>query len=307
MSQMIFNMKAVAQRTGLSPHVIRVWEKRYGAVQPARTESNRRHYSEAELERLSLLKAATVAGHSIGQIAQLSDAQLRELAQANAAMAKSEVPANPATDFVARARAAIDELDSAALDKLLGEAAVELGSKGLLERVVAPLTSKVGELWASGDITAAQEHFTSSIIRSFLGNHARPYAAGEGAPVIVVGTPAGQLHELGAAMVAAAASSVGWKVVNLGPGLPAAELAGAVVKSGARVVALSIVYPVDDPRLPDELERLRVMLPDGIEILVGGRAAGGYAESLEAIGARTCGDLPTLYRELEQLRAPEPV
>jgi DNA-binding transcriptional MerR regulator len=73
------SIKAVSRRTGLSPHVIRIWEKRYGAVEPRRTSTNRRLYSDAEIERLNSLRLATAAGHSIGNIATLPLRQLNSL------------------------------------------------------------------------------------------------------------------------------------------------------------------------------------------------------------------------------------
>jgi len=76
-----FSMKYVARRTGLTPHTIRVWERRYNAVAPERSETNRRLYSESDVERLLLLRRATLLGHSIGRIATLTTDDLRELAE----------------------------------------------------------------------------------------------------------------------------------------------------------------------------------------------------------------------------------
>src|SRR6059058_1635279 len=73
-------IKSVVRRTGLSAHVIRIWEKRYQAVQPERTGTNRRLYSDEQIERLNLLRAITRAGHSIGPIAKLPIEKLRKLA-----------------------------------------------------------------------------------------------------------------------------------------------------------------------------------------------------------------------------------
>ena len=73
-------IKIVTRRTGLSAHVIRIWEKRYGAVKPERTGTNRRLYSEEQIERLDLLREITQAGHSIGLVAKLPIGRLRKLA-----------------------------------------------------------------------------------------------------------------------------------------------------------------------------------------------------------------------------------
>ena len=73
-------IKIAVHRTGLNSHTIRIWEKRYGAVTPARSATNRRLYSDADITRLQLLQQATQSGHSIGQIARMPDASLRQLA-----------------------------------------------------------------------------------------------------------------------------------------------------------------------------------------------------------------------------------
>ena len=230
-------IKAVARRTGLSAHVIRIWEKRYGAVKPARTGSNRRLYSEEQIERLSLLRDIIQAGHSIGHVAKLPTSKLKALA--TEAAAETDHPARPGTSapvtpsFLEECVGAVKDLDSRALDDALGRAETALGAQGLLQRVIAPLAQKIGDLWRDGSITAAHEHFASVVIRIFLGHAAKPFAGSDGSPVAVVATPSGQLHELGALLVAAAAANLGWHVTYLGASLPAAEIAGAARQNRA--------------------------------------------------------------------------
>lgn len=304
-------MKSVVQRTGLSPHVIRVWEKRYGAVAPRRTASNRRLYSEAEVRRLLLLHAATKAGHSIGTIARLSDEQLRALTGLPEDVSRVApavngnghfLPGDASGGFLARALDSVRRMDAHALEAVLLRASLELGSQGLLQKLIAPLTAKLGDLWQSGDLTAAEEHFATGIIRTFLAGMARPFALPENAPNLVVATPAGQLHELGAVLVAAAGTGHGWRVTYLGPSLPAVEIAFAVLRTAARALALSIVYPADDPDLPAELTTLKRYLPDSVAVVAGGRAAPAYRPALEAMGAVIADDLPGLYTFLDSLR-----
>ncbi len=155
-----------------------------------------------------------------------------------------------------------------------------------------------------GSITAAHEHFASAVIRIFLGHTARPFAGTDNAPVIVVATPTGQIHELGALLVGAAAANLGWHVTYLGASLPAAEIAGAARQNRARAVALSLVYPEDDPRLESELTRLHESLPPEVMLLVGGRAMPAYHEVLEKIGATQVKDLAHLSSALDELRRP---
>ena len=123
-------------------------------------------------------------------------------------------------------------------------------------------------------------------------------------PLLIATTPAGQIHELGATIAASAAADAGWQVEYLGASLPAAEIAGAAIQLNANAVALSIVYPADDPNLSNELRYLRKLLPPQIGIIAGGRVASSYASSLQEIGAIICSDLDGLYRALEQLRSP---
>ena len=301
-------IKVVARRTGLSAHVIRIWEKRYGAVEPERTETNRRLYSDEQIERLSLLRDITQSGHSIGHVANLPTEKLREMASkshdTNGHTFRAASASAPGQDFLNECIAAVKSLDSRGLEDTLKRAATQLGAQGLLQRVIAPLAQSIGELWRDGTITAAHEHFASAVIRIFLGHAAKPFAGTESAPVLMVATPAGQIHELGALLVGAMAANLGWHVTYLGASLPAAEIAGAAGQTRARAVALSIVYPEDDPRLEGELTRLHDALAPEVALLVGGRAMPAYRPALEKINALQVMDLDQLASTLDDLRKP---
>jgi methanogenic corrinoid protein MtbC1 len=197
---------------------------------------------------------------------------------------------------------AVRSLDASALEAALGRAELAYGHQGLLRRVIQPLLESIGELWKVGEITAAHEHFASAFVRGFLTRWGKPFAASTGAPRLVVATPAGQLHEMGAALVAAAASGEGWQVTYLGVSLPAAEIAGAALQNQARAVALSLVYPENDPSLVEELQRLRRYLPTAIAIITGGRAASSYLPTLAQIGAWQCADLDEFSLQLARAR-----
>jgi DNA-binding transcriptional MerR regulator/methylmalonyl-CoA mutase cobalamin-binding subunit len=301
-------IKVVARRTGLSAHVIRIWEKRYGAVEPERTGTNRRLYSEDQIERLSLLHDITQAGHSIGHVAKLPTEKLRELARESHGAAEGAAPraaaqAQSPTAHLDECIAAVKSLDARLLEDTLKRAAIELGTQGLLQRVAAPLAQTIGDLWRNGVITAAHEHFASAVMRVFLGHAAKSFGGSENAPVLVVATPVGQLHELGALLAGAVAANLGWQVVYLGASLPAAEIAGAARQNRARAVALSLVYPEDDSRLEGELTRLREHLPE-VPLLVGGRAGPAYRPWLDKVGALPLEDLAQLGATLDGLRKP---
>jgi methanogenic corrinoid protein MtbC1 len=250
----------------------------------------------------------THAGHSIGQVAQLPTDKLGKLVaassrlQAPAARASTQAP--PTGSFVDDCLAAIKALDATALDDALRRGATAFGALGMLQRVVAPLAQTIGELWRDGALTSAHEHFASAALRVFLGNAAKPFGAMENAPVLMVGTPAGQVHELGALLVGATAANLGWRVIYLGASLPAEEIAGAARQGRARAVALSLVYPEDDPRLAGELKRLRESLPAETPLLVGGRAQSAYLDALREAGALPIEGLAQLGTILDNLRKP---
>jgi len=298
-------IQIAAARTGLSPHVIRVWERRYGAVKPERDDGRRRLYSDGEIERLTLLRNATQAGHPISTVAQLSAKQIEGLVD-KARLAKS-AESSRAVDggavFRTECLDAVKRLDAGALGQAFERGLVALGHQGFLQVVVAPLAEEVGAHWRDGTITAAHEHFFTASAKVFLGHLSRQFAVGSGMPNLIACTPAGQLHELGAFMVGVAATHLGWRVAYLGAGLPAAEIAGAAMQNHAAAIALSIIYPDDDPDLPDELLSLRRYLPSDTRIIAGGRAAPAYGETLARIGAVVVTSLAECCEALDRLRA----
>jgi DNA-binding transcriptional MerR regulator/methylmalonyl-CoA mutase cobalamin-binding subunit len=316
MSAIRHPIKIVAQRTGLSPHLIRIWEKRYATIRPERSDGNQRLYSDDDIERLALLKQVVDAGHSIRIVAVLGTAELRALTKSIArpalispagtgAARALKSPAENCAEFIEHAFGAVSDLDTAKLEWTLEEASVALGQMALLNRVIAPLVHRIGEAWRTGALKVAHGHLATAVIRTFLGHTSRPMAVHPAAPTLLVTTPAGQLHELGAVLVAACAAAHGWRVTYLGPSLPAEEIAGAAKQGMVRAVALSVVHPEDDSSLPGEVSRLRRLLPPGVALLAGGRACLAYRSAFESIRATVCGNLDDLSAALEKLRSGE--
>jgi DNA-binding transcriptional MerR regulator/methylmalonyl-CoA mutase cobalamin-binding subunit len=299
----------VARRTGLKPDLIRAWERRYNAVAPGRSSTRRRFYSDADIERLQLLRRVVRTGRGIGQVARLGDDELRALlAEEPVEELPRRAPPFPeasgevADAYLSLCVAAAHRLDVAELEAQLERASVGLSRTNLLEKLLVPLMHRIGELWKEGSLRPAHEHMVSAVVRSFLGSMRGAYSTSGGAPHLVVTTPARQHHELGALIVAATAASEGWQVTYLGPDLPPEEIAAAAFQGSAQAVALSVTYPPDDPLLAEDLKRLRRLLGPGPALLVGGRSAGAYAPILAEIGATHTEDLSRLREELEALR-----
>ena len=304
-----FSIQAVAERTGLTPHVIRAWERRYRAIEPERSAGKHRLYSEAEIERLAMLNRAVRNGHSIGKIAALPTEELRAMIAhqpATTRAAKSPAHDDPVAPFRVEALAAISRFDGPALDDVFRRTQLALGNQGLLRLAIAPLAQEIGERWRAGELTSAHEHFFTASVKVFLGETTRQFSISVNAPRIIVATPAGQVHELGAVMAAAAAANLGWRAIYLGPSLPAHEIAGAALRNEAAAVALSIVYPEDDANLAHELTDLARLLPPTTRILAGGRAARGYFETLVRIGALYADSIEEFGEQLDGLRRTHP-
>ena len=302
-----YPIKVVSQMTGVSVFVIRAWEKRYNAVTPSRTETNRRLYTEDDIEKLKLLNEAVRSGHNIGGIANLSIDDLRSVLIKNNVSSTftdeslTEVLANT-NSIIIKCIEAIRTYDGKALETLLLKASAKMSQPHLIEELIIPLVYKVGDLWHDGDIRVANEHLASAVIRSFMTNLLEQHMPSENAPIIISATPRGQDHELGALIVGVIAAAAGWKVIYLGPNLPVEEIAAVTDSLHANLVALSIVFPGDDLQLKKELRHLRQMLPTNVKLIIGGRAADGYLDVLEEIGASVIKDTKQLRNELEALR-----
>ena len=304
-------IRVAARRTGLTPHVIRAWEKRYGAVSPKRTETQRRLYSQEDLDRLSLLRRGTLAGRSIGQIAKLPTEELRRLVEEDEAAQRAygDAPEPPRRGNVSRQKAlegllgAVRELDTQRFQRELDAAAISLNRSELISKVVVPVMHAIGDGWRDGSLRIAHEHMASAIVRTFVANLNGAFHTPSPAPEIVVATPAGQNHEIGALLAAATAATDGWRATYLGPSLPAEEIAGAAQQRSAKAVAISVALPTEDPGLHHELEKLARYLAPTTKLLVGGRGATHFRQMLESHEASLLPDFEALRQELEALRA----
>ncbi len=292
-----YSIRAVADKTGLSAHTIRAWERRYGVITPDRTDSNRRMYNEVAIDRLILLRDAVALGHSIGMIASLPTEDLRKLSM-TAQLARTGASAS--TDFLDESMAAMQALDSEALAGSLVRATAVLGVDQFLHDVVMPLLEELSRGWEAGTIGIAQEHLATAVLRTQLDRIRISLQAPAYAPRLLVTTPQGQTHELGAMLVSITAAREGWHVTYLGPNLPSGEIVAAAQLIGAQAVALSLVYPLADPLVVTELRALRAGLGADLPIIVGGRAADSYAEVLAEIGAKTDREFGTMSEALAQ-------
>ena len=305
-------ISVVARRTGLTPEVIRVWEKRYGVVTPKRTRTGRRLYSLEDIERLRRVREATLSGRRVGEVSRLSTDALRALAiederemrmapspPSATSASRSVDPHEPtAAPMVEEAMVAVRDLDAPRLEETLNRALLLLGAEGFIDRTVILLLRVIGESWHEGRLGVPNEHLATVVVREVCLQVMARGRPDPSTPAVLVTTLPGQRHELGAILAACVAQMSGWRVVYLGADLPAREVARAAEHAWADIVALSLVYPADDPVISSELTELRKLLPEQTAIVVGGAAAPGYRRALKKIGAELIEDMAGFRRRL---------
>jgi DNA-binding transcriptional MerR regulator/methylmalonyl-CoA mutase cobalamin-binding subunit len=293
-----------ALRSGVTPHVLRAWERRHQVVAPVRSQGGQRLYSDLDVERLRLLHQLTERGHSIGQLARLPLEELQRIAREEAARgpapATQPLPDVKAEEFRTAALHAARRLDAPELQAVLERAAVTLGVPGFLDSVASPAIRGIGERWSQGTISVSHEHLATAVFRQVLGWIIRMYEVKGAGPRVVVATPPRQVHELGALLAAATAAAGGWDVTYLGADLPVADILSAAREVGAHAVALSLVYPAEDAGLLADLEQLRNGLDRRAALLVGGTAAAADRDQLTSMGAEVMDSLAEFRTALQR-------
>jgi DNA-binding transcriptional MerR regulator/methylmalonyl-CoA mutase cobalamin-binding subunit len=279
----------VSKRSGVKSDLVRAWERRYQAVTPTRTDGGHRVYTDQDIARLKLLNQATSHGHSISQIARFSLDELQRLLQQEETQNYAPISLTGdkqflAEDYIEKCYAAVLAFDARALESHFENAIVELQSQAFIEDLLTPLLARIGERWKTGELRPIHEHMTSSVIRSLTYILRNNSPCPDHAPRMVVSTPIGQMHELGALLAAIMAELNGWQVTYLGANLPAEEIAAAVKFTHAKAVTISISFNTDDHVISKELRRLRKLVGTGIAIIVGGRSAAYYEAVLDEVG-----------------------
>lgn len=297
------SIAVVARRTGLSQLVLRAWERRYGAIVPERTDTGRRRYSDQDIQKLTLLKFLTDNGHRIGDIARMNLDELENLFKELGGDTETLTPnglADP-NQLLLDALQAVEELHTQGLEDVLNKALVDLSKPDLRNKLLVPLMLEIGNRWHDGRLRVTHEHMGTSIVVTFLSSINSRYRVSPGAPALVVATPAGQQHELGALLAASVAYESGWNVVYLGADLPAEDIAAAAKVRNARAVLISLIFPQADAHTIAELKELRRLVGPGTPIFAGGQAVPSYTIALSEIGAMAFTSIDALEEALRQL------
>ena len=228
----VLRIGELSKRAGVSPELLRAWERRYGLLRPARSAGGLRLYSPADVERVALMQQHLAEGMAAAEAAALA---VRDAVEEEAARTAPRPAA--IRDELAAALDAFDEPRAQAiLDRLLALATVET----LLAEVVVPYLHELGERWKRGEASVAQEHFASSVLRGRLLGLARGWGLGLG-PVAVLACLPGEQHDLGLIAFGLALRSRGWRIVYLGPDSPIDTVADVSRRLEPSLVVLNAV------------------------------------------------------------------
>jgi MerR family transcriptional regulator, light-induced transcriptional regulator len=263
----------LSRRSGVSPELLRAWERRYGLLHPTRSSGGLRLYSNDDLDRVRAMQRHLASGLAAAQAAVLAS-------QPENAAEEARRPPADAARALGEALAGFDEPRAqAVLDSLLASSTLD----ATLSSVVLPYLAELGERWARGDAPVAEEHFASSVVRGRLLGLARGWGRGLGPRVVLACAP-GEQHDLGLIAFGLALRSRGWRIVYLGADTPLGSVADAARASDPRFVVVSAVAP---DRLRAVADDLRELARDHA-LCLGGAAADVDLRGVEAL--RLSGD-----------------
>jgi MerR family transcriptional regulator, light-induced transcriptional regulator len=270
----------LSRRVGVSDHLLRAWESRYGLLQPVRSPGGFRLYSAADESRVRRMQAHLAEGLSAAEAARvvLGAVPCEDAGAVAAGDAGGWAVVSAEGESSAALRQALDAFDEpraqAALDQLLADLSVAAA----LRDVVLPYLADLGERWQSGTATIALEHFASNVIRGRLAGLARGWGSGHG-PQVLLACPPGELHDLALMMFGIVLHDNGWGVSYLGANTPVEELTRAVDGSRPDLVVLAAARPEVLEPLQAELESFALRVPLALA------GAGATPQLATAVGA----------------------
>jgi MerR family transcriptional regulator, light-induced transcriptional regulator len=256
----ILRIGELSKRSGVSPELLRAWERRYGLLQPTRSAGGLRLYSHADVERVRRMRQHLAEGLAAAEAAALALRPNGEQATA------PHLPAPAAAgDELAGALDALDEPRAhAVLDRLLAVATVDT----ILNDVLLPYLEDLGDRWERGDVTVAQEHFASAFLRGRLLGLARDWGQGIG-PLALLACLPGEQHDLGLIAFGLALRSRGWRILYLGQDAPVETIHDT---SGMVRPALVVLSSVTGERVRAVKEQLRELAGE-YQVALGGAVA----------------------------------
>lgn len=232
----------LSRRTGVSSELLRAWERRYGLLRPERSSGGYRLYSTDDEQRVRAMTEALARGISAGEAAKI-------------ALAEGAVRPNRKT--LVEALVAFDDVEAhATLDQLLSSFTLE----SVLRDSVIPGLHEIGERWARGQITIAQEHFASNLLRGRMLGLARGWDRGAGQRALLA-CPPGEHHDLALIAFGLSLREHGWRITYLGADTPIDAIVETATRLGPTLIVMAAVDPAPLRACAREIEELGARFP----------------------------------------------
>lgn len=292
------SMAAVVRRTRLLPDTIRSWERRHGLVVPRRASSGVRVYSDEDVARLELAREATQLGHPIRYVARMTNQEIELVLKRSPLMQPDTTSYG---SVVATAMRCLEEFKFAGVQQILTATALSAPREEYALQFLAPLLRAIGAAWSEGQLSIAQEHAVSQLIRHVTGSFALQVAWNDAVP-LVFATPPNELHEFGVALGSVVAAAHGYAPCVLGSNVPASECVRAAERVGPRALIIGSLAQPGDPEVVSFLRHLRVRLPARVDLWVGGTHAKELCGGIDGVTP-----FPTLEQFAQVVRSGGPI
>jgi len=291
----VLRIGELSRRLGVSDHVLRAWERRYGLLHPVRSAGGFRLYSENDVRRVRRMQAHLGQGLSPAEAARAAIHEERA-APSTAEIEGGRRRGGAPTEAVRELAAALDTHDEPAAQAILDELLSTLTMETVVRDVVLPYLRELGERWQRGDIGVADEHFASNVIRGRLAGLARGWGHGRGPRALLACMP-GELHDMALLAFGVVLNRNGWRISYLGADTPLDDLIQAAQATRPDLVVVTATTGERFDGVIADLSRLAVVAP----LALGG--AGATPEIAAAVGAQLLlGDPVTAA---ERVAAPE--
>jgi len=268
----------LSRRVGVSDHLLRAWESRYGLLRPVRSPGGFRLYSEADARRVRRMQAHLAAGLSAAEAAQAvlgEDGQARPDPSQGGELSRA---LSGVSELSGALRQALDAFDEPAAQAVLDRLVSDLSMRTVLRDIVMPFLSELGERWEQGTASIAQEHFASNVLRGRLAGLARGWGEGHG-PRAVLACPPGELHDLPLMVFGIVLNRIGWRIDYYGISTPVDELMSTVAARRPDIVVLASTVSENFEPVAAQLAALAQRVPLALA------GAGATPEIVAAVGA----------------------
>ncbi|MCK9453437.1 MAG: MerR family transcriptional regulator [Bacteroidales bacterium] len=264
-----YSIKDLERFTGIKAHTIRIWEKRYGIVDPSRTESNIRWYNDEDLKKLLNVSILNRHGYKISRIASLTKKQINQ---------KIMEVLKPESDYLSQIESLVIsmiDLNEDGFNRVLNQSFSKIGFEETVYYVIYPFFEKIGLLWQTGTINPAQEHFISNLIRMKLcvAIESLPAVTNPKAKKMVLFLPKWELHEIGLLTYYFIAKKAGIKVFYLGQIVPFQDLVSVGNAVEVDILGTYFVSAITKEEMQDYLKNLSVEFPKQHIVVSGIQAA----------------------------------